>query len=85
MQAVVQPDFTSSHGSLSVPGDGRSPANQAYVDLLKASWILHTMVLREENAASLMTDENRKLFQDLSDVRAYPFDACHRTDIYTGY
>lgn len=73
MQTIDRPEFTSSRGSLSVPGDGRSPANQAYVDLLKASWILHTMILREENVASLTTDENRKLFQDLSDVRMHCF------------
>ena len=79
MQTIDQPEFTSSRGSLSVPGDGRSPANQAYVDLLKASWILHTMILREENFASLATDENRKLFQDLSDVCTHHFP-CVATD-----
>lgn len=79
MQTVDQPEFTSSRGSLSVPGDGRSPANQAYVDLLKASWILHTMIQREENFASLATDENRKLFQDLSDVCMMHFP-CVATD-----
>ena len=73
MQTLDQPEFTSSRGSLSAPGDGRSPANQAYVDLLKASWILHTMILREDNYASLKTDENRKLLQDLSDVGIHRF------------
>lgn len=79
MQTIDQPEFTSSRGSVSVPGDGRSPANQAYVDLLKASWILHTMILREENFTTLTTDENRKLFQDLSDVYIYHF-SCMATD-----
>lgn len=81
MQAVDQPEFTSSRGSgsLTAPGDGRSPANQAYVDLLKASWILHTMILREDNVTSLTTDENRKLLQDLSDVCTHRFP-CVVTD-----
>lgn len=79
MQTINQSEITSSHGSLSVPGDGRSPANQAYVDLLKASWILHTMILREENVPSLMMDENRKLLQDLSNVCPHHFP-CMATD-----
>lgn len=79
MQAVEQPEFASSGGSLSVPGDGRSPANQAYVDLLKASWILHTIIFREDNTTSLKTDENRKLLQDLSDVCVH-YSPCMTTD-----
>lgn len=68
MRTGEQPEIISSRGSLSVPGDGRSPANQAYVDLLKASWILHMVILREDHTTALTTDENRKLYQDLSDV-----------------
>lgn len=60
----------NGRGSVSASGDSKSPTNQAYVDLLKASWILHTIILREDNQSSLMTDENRKLFYNLSDVGA---------------
>ena len=61
----------STHRSLSVSGvsgGGRSGINQAYVDLLKASWILYDIILKDDNdKASLMTDENRKMFYNLSD------------------
>lgn len=63
--------YMSTRGSLSVSGvssGGRSAINQAYVDLLKASWILYNIILKDDNdKASLMTDENRKLFYNLSD------------------
>ncbi len=61
----------STRGSLSVSavsGRGSSAINQAYVDLLKASWILYNIILKDDNdKASLMTDENRKMFYNLSD------------------
>ena len=63
--------YVSTHGSLSVSGvsgGGKSTINQAYVDLLKASWILYNIILKDDSdKASLMTDENRKLFYNLSD------------------
>ena len=63
--------FMSTRGSLSVSGvsgGGRSGINQAYVDLLKASWILYNVILKDDNdKVSLMTDENRKMFYNLSD------------------
>lgn len=59
---------TKSQNSLRVSDDSSATINQAYVDLLKSSWILHTVILDESNLSSLMTDENRKLFYNLSDV-----------------
>lgn len=63
--------YLSTRGSFSVSGvsnGGRSAVNQAYVDLLKASWILYDIILKDDNEkASLMTDENRKMFYNLSD------------------
>lgn len=56
-----------TRGSFSVTSEGKTAINQAYVDLLKASWILYTIILRDDNVSSLMTDENRKLFYNLSD------------------
>ncbi|KAL8659283.1 MAG: hypothetical protein Q9202_007201 [Teloschistes flavicans] len=58
---------TKSQNSLRVSDDSSATINQAYVDLLKSSWILHTVILDESNLSSLMTDENRKLFYNLSD------------------
>ena len=63
--------YLSTRGSFSVSGisnGGRPAINQAYVDLLKASWILYDIILKDDNdKASLMTDENRKMFLTLSD------------------
>ena len=61
------PRHFNSRASFSVSSEGKSAINQAYVDLLKASWILYTIVLRDDNVSSLLTAENRKLFHNLSD------------------
>ncbi len=39
---------------------------------MKASWILDTIILGKEDLHSLQIDENRKLAQDLIDVRSFP-------------
>lgn len=57
----------TSHASFSVSSEGAMAVKQAYVDLLKASWILYNIVLHDDNVSSLMTHENRKLFHNLSD------------------
>ncbi|KAL8774307.1 MAG: hypothetical protein Q9209_001058 [Squamulea sp. 1 TL-2023] len=54
----------SAKASLRICSDS---TGQAYVDLLKSSWILHTIILHKNNLSSLMTDENRKLLYNLSD------------------
>ena len=56
-----------SRASFSVSSSGKSAINQAYVDLLKASWLLHSIILRDDHKASLLNAENRKLFHNLSD------------------
>ena len=66
---LEKPDLSNTRASFSVSGGSKTPANQAYIDLLKSRWILETIILREDNRSSLMTDENRKLFHTLSDVR----------------
>lgn len=66
-----QPPLPSSNtrSSLSVSTESKSATAQAYVDLLKASYILYEIVLKNQNTeAPLLTDENRKLFYNLSDV-----------------
>ena len=57
----------TSRASFSVSSEGATAVNQAYVDLLKASWILYNVILHDDNISSLMTHENRKLFHNLSD------------------
>ncbi len=65
---LEKPDLSITRASFSVSAKSRTSANQAYIDLLKAQWILHSIILCEDNRSSLMTDENRKLFHTLSDV-----------------
>ncbi|KAL8795321.1 MAG: hypothetical protein Q9195_002191 [Heterodermia aff. obscurata] len=64
---LEKPELSNTRASFSVSGGSKTPANQAYIDLLKSRWILDTIILREDNRSSLMTDENRKLFHTLSD------------------
>ncbi len=68
MEVHEKPHMANVRGSFSRSSDSRSPSNQAYVDLLKASWILYEVILKGENLTLLLTDENRKLFYNLSDV-----------------
>ncbi|KAI9754855.1 MAG: hypothetical protein M4579_004512 [Chaenotheca gracillima] len=63
-----KPTLANARGSFSPSDDSRSPSNQAYVDLLKSSWILYDIILKDDNLTSLLTDENRKLFYNLSDA-----------------
>lgn len=49
--------------------ESRTTTHQAYVDLLKASYILYDVILRDDTSPDLLVDENRKLISDLSDVR----------------
>jgi hypothetical protein len=46
-------------------------SHQAYLDLLKASYILYDVVLKEEASPNLLTDENRKLIAEISEVSHY--------------
>ncbi|KZF21678.1 hypothetical protein L228DRAFT_157664 [Xylona heveae TC161] len=60
---------TNNRPSSSPSHDSAPSSSQAYVDLLKASWILYDIVLTNEDfTSSLQTDENRKLFLYLSDA-----------------
>ncbi|KAL9009388.1 MAG: hypothetical protein Q9173_005576 [Seirophora scorigena] len=63
----VESSSPAASGSIQISGAAGGSANQAYVDLLKSSWILRTVILGETNISSLMTDENRKLVYNLSD------------------
>ncbi|KAI9799996.1 MAG: hypothetical protein M1833_003525 [Piccolia ochrophora] len=74
---------TNARGSVSPSNDSRSIYNQAqaYVDLLKASWILYDVILKEENLTPLLTDENRKLFYNLSDAINEDFFSFRDVDV----
>ncbi|KAJ5759178.1 hypothetical protein N7520_006334 [Penicillium odoratum] len=61
-------NLVSARGGLALPtSDSRSVSQQAYVDLLKSSYILYEIVLKDENSPVLLTDENRKAIHDLSE------------------
>lgn len=51
--------------------ESRTTSHQAYLDLLKASYILYDIVLEEEASPSLLVDEDRKSIVDLSEVSAF--------------
>ncbi|RAK95033.1 uncharacterized protein BO80DRAFT_498065 [Aspergillus ibericus CBS 121593] len=61
------PSLVSQRGSTSASTVSSIASHQAYVDLLKASYILYDIVLRVESPQVLLEDENRKLISDLSE------------------
>ncbi|KAL3452796.1 hypothetical protein BJX65DRAFT_292755 [Aspergillus insuetus] len=56
-----------ARGSMSPSSTSSTSSHQAYVDLLKASYILYDIVLKRQSPESLMIDENRKLISDISE------------------
>ncbi|KAL4878010.1 hypothetical protein BJY04DRAFT_230284 [Aspergillus karnatakaensis] len=62
-----RPTLVNARGNMSPSTTSSTYSNQAYVDLLKASWILYDAVIARQSFESLTLDENRKLISDLSD------------------
>ncbi|KAJ6138915.1 hypothetical protein N7471_005401 [Penicillium samsonianum] len=60
-------NYVSARGSLSPSMESRTTSHQAYLDLLKASYILYDIVLEEEASPSLLVDEDRKSIVELSE------------------
>lgn len=60
--------ISSTRGSVSPSALSCNSSHQAYVDLLKASYILYDIVLNCDNPQLLLEDEIRKMISDLSDV-----------------
>ncbi|KAJ5671662.1 hypothetical protein N7507_000789 [Penicillium longicatenatum] len=60
-------NLVSARGGMVMSSDSRSASQQAYVDLLKASYLLYEIVLKDESSPALLTDENRKTISDLSE------------------
>ncbi|KAJ5526258.1 hypothetical protein N7494_012908 [Penicillium frequentans] len=60
-------NLVSARGGIVMPSDFRFASQQAYVDLLKSSYILYEIVLKDESSPALLTDENRKTISDLSE------------------
>ncbi|KAJ0426918.1 hypothetical protein BJY00DRAFT_3048 [Aspergillus carlsbadensis] len=67
-----RPNLVSARGSMSPSSTSSTSSHQAYVDLLKASYILYDVVLKRQSPRTLMIDENRKLISDISEgIREY--------------
>ncbi|PYH95253.1 hypothetical protein BO71DRAFT_377842 [Aspergillus ellipticus CBS 707.79] len=58
-----------------------SASHQAYVDLLKASFVLYDVVLKRERPQELLEDENRKLISDLSEGIKDGFSQFSQVDV----
>lgn len=65
-------NFVTARGSVSPSTDSKTTSQQAYADLLKASYVLYDIVLKDESSPALLTDENRKSIADLSEVSDIP-------------
>ncbi|CAI7612736.1 unnamed protein product [Penicillium pancosmium] len=74
-------NYASAWGSLSPSTESASSSHQAYVDLLKASYILYDVVLKDESSPALLTDENRKSIAELSEGINYEFSQYTTLDI----
>ncbi|KJK60629.1 hypothetical protein P875_00053158 [Aspergillus parasiticus SU-1] len=62
-----RPSLVGPRGSVTPPTGSWAPGDQAYVDLLKASYILYDIVLADTSLHAILTHENRKLISDLSE------------------
>ncbi|KAJ5189102.1 hypothetical protein N7491_005427 [Penicillium cf. griseofulvum] len=60
-------NYVSARGSMSPSTESSSTSHQAYLDLLKASYILYDIVLEEVASCSLLADEDRKSIVELSE------------------
>ncbi|KAL9120549.1 MAG: hypothetical protein Q9187_002895 [Circinaria calcarea] len=67
MEFVERSQSSNKRGSISTGANSTVPSGQTYVDLLKSSWILYDIVLKEDNRNGLQSNENRTLFINLSD------------------
>ena len=58
-------------GSISTSYCSTTRHAQAYIDLVKASWILFDVILESDYEIPMQADENRKLFRELADVSVF--------------
>lgn len=61
-------NLVTARGSVNPSTTSGAASNQAYVDLLKAWYILYDVVLKDESSPAPLTDENLKSIADLSEV-----------------
>ena len=68
LEALEKSNVTPIPGGLSRAQRSSLSYSQAYVDLLKATWVLFECILKSDYVIPMHSDENRKLFKDLEDV-----------------
>ena len=85
LQTMERSGTTSPRGSVVASIYSSVSSAQAYVDLLKASWILFEVILKGDYSIPLQADENRKLFYNLSDVSKILSYWCHKIMNRAGY
>ncbi|RAK77588.1 uncharacterized protein BO72DRAFT_428314 [Aspergillus fijiensis CBS 313.89] len=76
-----KPSPLDNRGSVSPSTLSWSSSYQAYVDLLKASYILYDVVLRTGNPEELFLNENRKMVSDLSEGVREDFSQFSSVDV----
>ncbi|RAL13818.1 uncharacterized protein BO97DRAFT_387761 [Aspergillus homomorphus CBS 101889] len=74
-------NLANTRGSVSPSTLSWSSSHQAYIDLLKASYILYDVVLRTGNPQELFLNENRKMVSDLSDGIREEFSQFSSVDV----
>lgn len=72
MRDIEAPQSPNTRASFSMSGESSRSGNQAYVDLLKASWIMNRFIVKGDNLIVMASDENRKLLHNLATVRLDP-------------
>ena len=68
MREIEAPQSPNTRASFSMSGESGQHGNQAYVDLLKASWIMNTFIVKGDSLVVMTSDENRKLLHNLATV-----------------
>ena len=68
MRSIEVPQSPNGRESFSISSDSSHVGNQAYIDLLKASWIMNNFIIKGDSLVVTTSDENRKLLHNLANV-----------------
>lgn len=68
MRDIEAPRSPNTRATYSISGASSQSGNQAYIDLLKASWIMNTFIVKGDSLVVMTSDENKKLLHNLATV-----------------
>lgn len=68
MRDIEAPWSPNTRATYSISGASGQSGNQAYIDLLKASWIMNTFIVKGDSLVVMTSDENKKLLHNLATV-----------------